>query len=88
MAPIFLVLQMAFELLPYPLFSSELIKKYQAKAKDCEVYRRQLREAQAKVSTLEQGMVGLKAEMQTLHEVRPHLWRKLMKSLSRVVTFV
>ena len=48
---------------------SELIRRYQEKVSDCEVWQQELREAQSKVTALNQGMVGLRAEMQAMHEV-------------------
>ena len=47
---------------------SELIKRYQEKRLECERYQQQVREAHTRISVLEQGMVGLKAELQALHE--------------------
>lgn len=47
---------------------SELIRRYREKGQECVCLQEQLRQSQSRETSLKQGMVGLKAEIQALVE--------------------
>lgn len=49
-------------------FVSELIRRYRERGQECSCLQAQLRECRNREASLQQGMVGLKAEIQALVE--------------------
>lgn len=65
---------------------SELIRKYREKGQECAILQEQLRECRSREVSLQQGMVGLKAEIQALLEESDALRKALATSQERIAS--
>ena len=73
-------LNTARSILIYGMVYSELIRRYREKSQECVHLQEQLREAVSCETSLQQSMVGLRAEMQALVEENTGLCRALTSS--------
>lgn len=65
---------------------SELIRKYREKGQECALLQEQLRECRNREISLQQGMVGLKAEIQALLEEGDGLRKALATSQEQIAS--
>lgn len=79
------VLQLLFQCFS-PCVCSEIIQRYKDRVCECESTTKQLRETQAQLATLELGVKGLKAELQSLHEEKGQLDNSLRAAHSEIAS--